>query len=58
MTLFFGKCWPDEFIDSVARTVVAIHTHPWKDIAPIAAEGAAGSEERRGGHGGVLWVVF
>ena len=50
VTLFFGKCWPDEFVDSVARAVVAIHTHPSKGIAPLAAEKAAGGEERRGGY--------
>ena len=50
MTLFFGKRWPDELVDNVARAVVAIHAHLWKDIAPLAAEGAAGGEVRRGSH--------
>ena len=50
VTLFFGKHWPDELVTGVAGAVVTIHAHPWKDIAPVAAEGAAGGEERRGRH--------
>ena len=32
MTLFFGKRWPDELVDSVVRAIVTIHAHTWKDI--------------------------
>ena len=50
VTLFFDKRRLDELVDNIARAVVAIHTHPWKDIAPLAAGGAAGGEVRRGSH--------
>ena len=50
VTLFFGKRWPDELVAGVARAVVAIHAHPWENIAPLTAEGATGSEVRRGSH--------
>ena len=51
MTLFFDKRRPDELVDSVARAVMAVHAHPWEDIAPLAAKGAAGGAVRRGSHG-------
>lgn len=51
MTLFFDKRRPDELMAGVARAVVAVHAHPWKDIAPLTAEGATGGEVRRGSHG-------
>ena len=51
VTLFFGKHWPDELVTEVAGAVVTIHAHLWEDIAPLAAEGAAGGEVRRGSHG-------
>ena len=50
VTLFFDKCWPDELVAGVVCAVVAVHAHPWKDIAPLTAEGAAGGEVRRGRH--------
>ena len=50
-TLFFGKRRPDELMAGVARAVMAIHAHPWKDIARLAAERAAGGEVRRGSRG-------
>ena len=50
VTLFFGKRWPNELVDSVARAVVAIHAHLWENIAPLTAEGATSGEERRGSH--------
>ena len=57
VTLFFGKCWPDELVAGVVCAVVAVHAHPWKDIAPLTA-GEVLREKllvaKRGGIGTVL----